>query len=113
MRRRVRRHRQKRQRQHQKRKGRRLIPDNNKSSDKNDPYSFENAKELFGKVDEEILVEDDDDEEEEDVDAQAEKYFVANRVALFGKALMIQKSNINKKSKEEGKRSKRSKRRAP
>ena len=25
----------------------------------------------------------------------------ANRVALFGKALMIQKSNINKKSKEE------------
>ena len=74
---------------------------NNKSSDKNDPYSFENAKELFGKVDEEILVEDDDDEEEEDVDAQAEKYFVANRVALFGKALMIQKSNINKKSKEE------------
>ena len=75
--------------------------DNNKSSDKNDPYSFENAKELFGKVDEEILVEDDDDEEEEDVDAQAEKYFVANRVALFGKALMIQKSNINKKSKEE------------
>ena len=75
--------------------------DNKKSSDKNDPYSFENAKELFGKVDEEILVEDDDDEEEEDVDAQAEKYFVANRVALFGKALMIQKSNINKKSKEE------------
>ena len=73
---------------------------NNKSSDF-DPYSFENAKELFGKVDEEILVEDDDDEEEEDVDAQAEKYFVANRVALFGKALMIQKSNINKKSKEE------------
>ena len=52
-------------------------------------------------MDEEILVEDDDDEEEEDVDAQAEKYFVANRVALFGKALMIQKSNINKKSKEE------------
>ena len=50
-----------------------------------------------------IQVEDDDDEEEEDVDLieLTRQYFVANRVALFGKALMIQKSNINKKSKEE------------
>ena len=36
------------------------------------PYAFDNAKELFGKVDEEVLTVEDD---EEDVEMEAEKYF--------------------------------------
>jgi len=86
-----------------------------KSSDddinKKDPYAFENAKELFGKVDEEVLAVDDSEEEEEDVEAQAEKYFVSRRkrlggqsgfgIALFGKSLLMKKSEKLLKEEEE------------
>jgi len=47
-----------------------------KDGDALDPYAFENAKELFGKVDEVILIEDDD---EDALDIEAEKYFENKR----------------------------------
>jgi len=85
-----------------------------KSSDadinKGDPYAFENAKELFGKVDEEVLAVDEDSEEEEDVEAQAEKYFVSRRkrggqsgfgIALFGKSLSMKSEKLLKEEEEE------------
>jgi len=86
---------------------------NKKSSDdvvvKGDPYAFENAKELFGKVDEEVLAVD-EDSEEEDVEAQAEKYFVSRRkrggqsgfgIALFGKSLLMKSEKLLKEEEEE------------
>ena len=88
--------------------------ENKKSSDdiviKGDPYAFENAKELFGKVDEEVLAVDEDSEEEEDVEAQAEKYFVSRRkrggqsgfgIALFGKSLLMKSEKLLKEEEEE------------
>ena len=59
--------------------------------EENDPYAFDNAKELFGKVDEEVLTVEDD---EEDVEMEAEKYFANKRgesLALFGKKLLMKR----------------------